>query len=271
MKTLISFVVLSALMSCGPAPELKRRTFFTTTDKATDGSALGTKTDEEIIKIKYNESVPLRCEIKIMDGSNLDLTKFNGGVTTLNAAKKELQWEPLKFKLNGDRDISITIMIDSLVIDRAVKTPVVDGTVYEMSYSPSALITVKMTESVNGKIVGLETVQKQVIEQVSEEVKGFDLGTAVSQEFRCSLATTINERYSKQWKVKGRKEINLPATEVAPAIEVAPSNEDAPASEAPQATEVAPVTEVVPATEAAPETVVPATDPSPVQVSPVTP
>lgn len=253
MKALISFAVLSALVSCGPAPELKRRAFLTTTDKQTDANALTGKTDQDIIKMKYNGDVPLKCEFKIFEGSNVDLEKLVPWKKTLNAATKDIDWYPYEKELSGDRKISLTIMIDSIVIDRAVKTTEIDGKVYEMSFSPSVVISVKMKETVNGEVKRLQTIEKKFTEQVSEEIKGFDFGNDVSQELRCTLATTINAPYVKQWKSKGKKEVLLPTTEAAPEVTPTtgetPVTEPTPASDILPAIEVAPVTEVVPVPE----------------------
>lgn len=215
MKALISFAVLSALMSCGPAPELKRLTLQTTTDKSIEAAALTGKTDEEIIKMKYAGSVPLNCEFKIMEGSNVDLDKIVGWKQTLEASTRETQYEPIVFKLNGDRKISIQVLIESFQIDRPVKTEIIEGNLYEMSFSPSAMITVKLTESANGSVKSVKTIQKKIIEQVSERIEGFVLSPDISEELRCSLTPTIKEPYSKQWKLKGRKEVVSPAPEAA--------------------------------------------------------
>ena len=67
MKTLLSFVVLSAFVSCGPAPELKRRAFFQSgPDKLSDGRFnLDNKSRDEVLKIKYDNKVTLNCDLKL--------------------------------------------------------------------------------------------------------------------------------------------------------------------------------------------------------------
>lgn len=208
MKALISVAVLSALMSCGPAPELKRRAFQTSTDKSTDAFALTGRTDENIIQMKYNDKIDLKCDFKIMEGSNVDLAKFKGWESSFNAITKESQFAPFVFTFSGDRTISASIKIDSFIIDHAVKTIEVDGTVYEMSYSPTAEISVTIVEKATTGVVSEKTFKQKIRENVFEKIEGVVLSNDLSHDLRCSVSTSIHERYSKQWKLKGPKENN---------------------------------------------------------------
>lgn len=208
MKALISVAVFSALMSCGPAPELKRRAFLPSTDKSTDAFALTGRTDENIIQMKYNDKIDLKCDFKIMEGSNVDLAKFKGWESSFNAIIKESQFEPFVFTFSGDRTISASIKINGFAIDHAVKTIEVDGNLYEMSYSPTADISVTIIEKATTGVLSEKTFTQKIRENVSEKIEGVTLSNDISHDLRCSVKTSIHEHYSKQWRMKGPKELN---------------------------------------------------------------
>lgn len=246
MKTLISFAVLSALVSCGPAPELKRRAFLTSSpEKLADGRLnLDNKTRDEVLVIKYENKVMLNCDLKFKNLThNISINLAEIPDHTVKRYTYEYEGKTLELDIDS-----------SLKIFQNYQYPF-NNPRYEMKNSANAEVMLSWTvnsldsESVSNteSVILPENVPPTHIMQLVRD--------SGAKQFSCSLKAKAVAAYSDQFKElpKDDKDADvIPEVESAPEAEVVPETGDAPAIEAGPTTEAAPETVVVPEAEVVP-------------------
>lgn len=172
------------------------------------------KRPEEVLALKYRKA-DLNCELRTQAGSAFDPVAI---------PTARISWNLLKdfasarhFELRGSADPKHSFKMDLAVtevrIDGLSQYRDVDGTVYQMEYSPTLVVTYRYEGSLQlssgissrGSGEGTRNVRERILNRVlsmSETDTSAALNVEFFTEVRCSLDTEIRPEYSGQFLMK---------------------------------------------------------------------
>ncbi len=210
MKVFISILVLSALMSCGPAPKLELRPLTAThSDKLLDGRInLDAKSVSDVLMIKYDNKVFLKCtlNVKVED-------EIKEQVLSVNLVENPNCAKTMSSSVNGHK-IDAEIQASNFTVYGKINHTDPMGTNYFMRHSPVADITVKWTHTDESGVILTGSVPLTLYENVPDlfVVEMTDKG--VVKNFRCGLSANPVKEYQDEWMVKNVDDSEGQAPEV---------------------------------------------------------
>lgn len=208
MKTILSFTILLAFVSCGPAPELKRRpmTLIQKDQQVDKKLNLDNSSVAEVLALKYDNKVMLDCDLKIMTGtgetSGVQKTSFSWNLVNTVESSKELSIQV------GERTLGAVVKLTTLGMKRSDSAKDAQGIQYEMKHTPFADIQVTWNDTPVTEAEATPTLLMFMKEKFSPEKLIQVYATEMlTKEISCVLNTEINPLYADEW------------TAVAPVIE----------------------------------------------------
>ena len=227
MKAVLSFAVLSALISCGPAPKLERRPeSLMNREKLTDGKVnLDMVSVSDVFRIKYENIVTLKCTLDVMAGNKI-VTDFREE----NLVGSNYKIAPINLEADGHK-LEVKIRPTNLAVYKNLTETDFSQNKYVMAHTPVATVNVdwKDTDAAGVVLSGSSTIK------LHENFPAFyvtDMSKkGIIQYFRCSLSTKAVQDYQHEWeKIEAKpvvveEEIETPVTEA--------SEESEPAAEEP--------------------------------------
>ena len=201
MKLITSLVVLSALVSCAPAPEIKKRSpLFTTEEKLV---VLSDKADKEIMSAKYNNSINLRCDFIIDNKPDANITLNSAFYFSVNLAAGEHPINLTVFK-NG-HNFTVGFRVKQFDILPENKITYANGVTEILKDTPLVELLVRGRE-VKGNFD--KKYDRSVYVNEKQPVIITDLfPEKYPHILKCQLETVISENYKEQ------NEIILPTKE----------------------------------------------------------
>lgn len=197
MKALCSFAILAVLVSCGPAQELKRRDLSQIeTQKVTDGKInLDTKNVGEVLKIKYDNKVFLRCTLNVKKGNQIQEQ-----ILSENLAETPNLLKTMSSSVNGIK-IEAEIQSTRFTIFGKINHEDPLKTKYFMTHTPVAEISVKWTNTDEAGVVSTGNTDMVLYENVPDlfVVQMTDKG--IVKNFRCGLSATSVKEYQDEWTI----------------------------------------------------------------------
>lgn len=223
MKLFISIAVLTGLVSCAPAPEIKKRApLFKTEERLV---VLSEKADKEVIISKYKNSINLRCDFMIDNQEDANITNLSGSGFTVNLANSEAPTN-LVFKMNNGQVFTVGMQVKTFDILPEMIIPHVSGSVYQMKQTPFVELIIRGRD-VHGKKD--KRYEKSMLAYENIPVAITDLFPKKYPHFmKCELQTVIAKAFEDQYV------IILPTKEDSPATEV--PSETAPVETVPEFT-----------------------------------
>lgn len=190
---IFSLIALVFVLSCGRAPEIKRRQpLFTSTDNLV---VLSDKANREVLLTKYQNKISLICNFRIDNRPGYDISSFNFSGFTVNLAAGEGPMD-LGAKMDNGQSFTVAMRVTEFDILPEVKIP---G--YEMKNSPVVKLLIRGRE-IHGSRV--ENVEREIIlyERVGVEMKDLFPGS-YPQDLICKLHTEPKEEYRDEWVKTG--------------------------------------------------------------------
>lgn len=195
MKFLTPLFILSALVSCGPAPEIEKRApLFSTEEKLV---VLSEKADKEVIISKYKNSIKLRCNFIIDDKADASVSLDNSFFFSINLAAEE---KPINLSVskNGQK---FTVGFRVKQFDILPENPIIhpDGSIELMKQTPMVELLVRGRE-VKGK--NDKKYDRSVFINEKQPVILIDLFPKKYPHIvKCALETVIPEEYADQYVI----------------------------------------------------------------------
>lgn len=217
MKSYLSLAVLSALISCAPAPEIKKRApLFTSTEKLV---VLSEKADKEVITSKYNDSIKLRCDFMIDNKADTNVTFLTGTGFTVNLALGEAPTN-LVFKMLNGQVFTAGVQVKKFDILPEVSLPHASGDLYLMKQTPVVELVIRGRD-VHGRKD--KRYQKTVVAYENLSVSLTDLFPKEYPHYmKCEVQTVIPKSYSDQYQIFPPNKEDVPS-ELNPETEANPS------------------------------------------------
>ena len=224
MKKLLPLTLFFAFVSCGPAPELKRRpeSFFQKNKLIDKKINLDNSSVAEVLSLKYDNKVILDCELKIMTGtgetSGVQKESFSWNLVNSAGSEKTLNIQV------GERTLGAVVKFKTLGMKKSDSTTDAQGIQYEMKHTPFADIEINwsdspVTQETQPLLLFLKeklTPQK-LIQVYSEEM--------LTKEISCALNTEIKEPFTDEWKAIAPvvEEEEVEVEETPPVVETIPN------------------------------------------------
>ncbi|MFL5784886.1 MAG: hypothetical protein ACJ76H_09775 [Bacteriovoracaceae bacterium] len=194
MKAILSLAVLAVLMSCGPAPDLKRRpeSWFINKDKLSDGRIdLDKKTPAEVLQIKYNNVVNLECEFRAGRPDKL-IADLQPEKRTWNLVNGDNELKTIELTVD-DRKLEVEISSTLWVYTEA--TPKKNGVDYVLKHTPVAELHFRPLD--NNIQKDLETLK--LFENLPTENLVFHFDDLINI-LSCSVKTVIAPLYEVEFQ-----------------------------------------------------------------------
>ncbi len=196
MKTPLSFVLLTILASCGPAPEIKKRApLFTTEEKLV---VLSEKADKEVIISKYKNTIKLKCDFMIDNKADTNVTNLTGAGFTVNLAASEAPTNLVFKMLNGQvftagvQVKKFDILPEKVLLHEA-------GSTYIMKQTPVVELVIRGRD-VHGKKDKRYQAKRIAYENIAVTIT--DLFPKNYPHFlKCEVQTVVPEGYQDQYQV----------------------------------------------------------------------
>lgn len=196
----LSLLLVFAFISCGKAPSLPEPT------KQRTVSPLTGKTKNEILNLKYNNDIDLKCELRVQEGEKVDHSKAPTDEFVWKISSELSALRLLNYKIGNQELIIVVKLATDLKITenlihvndrkqefhlqyspvltinfrRAAKTVLTNGTVHHRDSFES----VDLYENIPSRLLTMTTEQ-------DDEV--------VTEDVRCTLVTKIHPDYADQW------------------------------------------------------------------------
>ncbi len=208
MKLITSFVVLSALVSCAPAPEIKKRDpLFTTEEKIV---VLSEKADKEILSAKYNNSIKLRCDFILDNNSDANITLNQAFFFEVNLAAGEHPKNLTVFKNGHNFTVGFRVKQFDILPENTINYA--NGVTEVMKDTPLVELLVRGRE-VNGKFdkkydrsVYLNEKQPVILTDLFPEKYPHIL--------KCQLITVVPDNYKDQYLIISPEKEDIPSPEM---------------------------------------------------------
>ncbi len=221
MKAILSFAVLSVLVSCGPAPKLERRPeSLMNREKLTDGKVnLDLVSVSEVFRIKYENIVTLKCTLDVMAGNKI-VTDFREE----NLVGSNNKITPINLEADGHK-VEVKIRPAPLAVYKNLTETDFSQNKYVMAHTPVANVNVdwKDTDAAGVVLSGTASIK------LNENFPAFYVSDmskkGIIQYFRCSLNTKAVQEFQHEWeKIEARpviveEEAQAPEAEDAPEAE----------------------------------------------------
>ncbi|MES2527790.1 MAG: hypothetical protein V4598_11920 [Bdellovibrionota bacterium] len=219
MKAILSLAVLSALVSCGPAPKLERRPEgLMTREKLVDGKTnLDTVSVSEVFRIKYENTVTLKCTLDVKAGNSI-ITDFREE----NLVGSNFKISPINLKADG-HTVEVKIRPKTLGVFKNLTRTDFKENKYVMAHTPVATVDVswKDTDSAGVVISGSSTIE--LYENLPDFYVTDMSKKGITEFFRCQLNATAVKEFQHEWeKIEAAPKIEVeePATEPEATTEV---------------------------------------------------
>lgn len=206
MKTILSIALLTNLISCGKEMSQQKPTSFSSSHALLMG-----KSDEEIILLKYNNEIQLKCDLRVQPGKDVDLNFRPDSSFTWKLNRELISSKTLNFSLHG-KEYRVLVRLDSPVkILPELTYPAVDGREYRMEFTPSLDIRyevltkedfengVRSDRESMAAISLPENIEVPLYTLTSELVSS---PGAWTEDFRCTLEAQALPKYKNQWQKK---------------------------------------------------------------------
>lgn len=201
MKTILSIALLASLISCGKKIATKKAS-------SSESENLTTKTDDEILLLKYNNEVDLKCDLRLFAGRYVDLSTDPDMSFTWQLKKELINSKLLRYTIHNLPLVLIVRLDSPLQVLEEKEFVGVDGQKYYMENTPMLSIRYEVLtqkeyeDGVRSDFSSLpvvtlaENVTEPVFSMVTEPVGG----SAMGEDFRCTLRTNPKPEYKSQWK-----------------------------------------------------------------------
>lgn len=196
----LSILLVLAFISCGKAPSLPEPT------KGRSFSPLTGKSKAEILDLKYNNDIDLKCELRLQEGKKVDLTKAPTDEFVWKITSELSALRILNYKI-GNKELIIVVKVTSdLKISENLTHVNERKQEFHLQYSPvltvnfrRALKTILTNGSVHHRdsfesVDLYENIPSRLLTMTTEE---YD--EVVTEDVRCTLVTKINPAYADQW------------------------------------------------------------------------
>lgn len=200
MQKLILVMLLILTASCGKAPSLPNP------NQGKTVSPLVGKSNEEILALKYNNQLDLKCEVRVQKGGKVDLNKEPTDQFVWNVPGELSLLRVLNYKI-GKKETILVVRLSKLLEFHDSLTHVNERKQeFYLQHTPVLTIAYRRAaKSIlsNGSVHELDTFSnKPIFENVESRL--FTMTSEVNNEFvtedvRCSLVTKINPDYQDQW------------------------------------------------------------------------
>lgn len=201
----LSILMLLVLMSCGKAPEMKtpeprtRKNFET----------LSGKEQKEILSLKYNNNIQLQCTLRVSDGTKINFSEDPVDTLAWDMPGESSLLKIMHFQLGPDPYVIVVKITEPLKILDHLTYSSPDGREYFMEHTPMLKIQYRRGPKsilTNGSVHEREaftpvSLFENVEARLEHRSTEADDEKLVTEDFRCTLATTISSPYLSQWKI----------------------------------------------------------------------
>ncbi len=186
MNRYISAALLIAIVSCGPAPKLKKQRL----------TNLDSLTVAEVYKIKYEDKVFLNCEVKLKISEIPEIKKES---FSANLVEEPNCSRTINLTVN-DRKIEMKVYVKSFSVFQKINITDHNNVAYEMKHTPVAEVTIEWTDSNQLGLGATEVTDRTLFENVPA-LPLQEIGNASDKTIRCSMSATPVKAYQHEWKI----------------------------------------------------------------------
>lgn len=202
MLRMILVILLGMLVSCGKAPTEKVPTQGRFAENLTG------KSNEEILSLKYNNQVSLRCQVRVNNGDFIDL-RARANDEMVWAIPGELSSLRVMNYMAGDKSMVIVIKMNGGLSFLPQKNYVAENRrEYYMENTPKLDILYRRApKSIlnSGEVhERMAYIRRTLYENVEERLFTMRTGRGeeeVTEDLRCTLLTNIDPLYRMQWQI----------------------------------------------------------------------
>lgn len=198
MKIVVIFLAL--ITSCGKAPSMPKGT------NEKSGLPLNGRTNSEILDLKYNNKINLKCELRVQEGEKVDLSLSPTDEFTWSILGDVSSMRFLNYKIDKKELIIVVKVISNLKFLSSMTHINEKKQEFYLQYSPILTIDYRRASKkilTNGTIHNrdsfdsidlFENIPTRIFTMTTEE---YD--EVVTEDVRCTLMTNINPDYADQW------------------------------------------------------------------------
>ncbi len=207
MKLISVFLFIVLLAGCGKAPKMKDYSGLQP-KSSKSAESLMNKSQEEILRLKYNNKIQLNCVLRVSDGGKINFSDDPTDTLIWDIPDELTKLRIMNFHLGKDPFVIVVRMAAPMKIMDQLSFTALDQREYFMEHSPVLKINYRRAPKsilTNGSVHDKETFSVvNLYENVETRLENRITETddkLVSEDLRCTLKTRINLAYKDQWKL----------------------------------------------------------------------